>query len=203
VHRAAELRKSEHHDSALFALARARQLDPEWAEPLRQTGAVFEERGQIARAVRDYSAALDLDATSGAATALSRLLRDCRDPMAETALRAAADGAADWLPTARAWAAHQLRTGDGNGATATLERCAAACPDDPECWIELARILGAEPERAESLLRRALDLDPGSERARRLLAEVLVRAGRYIEAVDLMDNSRAKGLEGSGEGRVH
>ena len=49
------------HSRALFALKRAADLDPDWAGPLVNSGAIFERMGHSNKAQEQYRAALRLD----------------------------------------------------------------------------------------------------------------------------------------------
>jgi Flp pilus assembly protein TadD len=53
-------RAGDHH-RALFALKRAGDLDPNWAGPLINRGAILERLGQVAQAQREYRQALRIE----------------------------------------------------------------------------------------------------------------------------------------------
>ena len=81
-----------------------------------------------------------------------------------------------------------LQSGQFNAAHAQLVSLVAANPDYPEGLRLLAgtkQVLG-ESAQAESLLRRALEVDPASPPTLTTLAELLLLSGRSAEAVPLL-----------------
>jgi tetratricopeptide (TPR) repeat protein len=81
-----------------------------------------------------------------------------------------------------------LQSGQYGAAHAQLESLVAANPD----YVEGLRLLAGTKQalgdsaQAESLLRRALEIDPGSAPALTTLAELLFLSGRGVEAVPLL-----------------
>ncbi|HEX4619401.1 MAG TPA: tetratricopeptide repeat protein, partial [Steroidobacteraceae bacterium] len=88
-----------------------------------------------------------------------------------------------------------LQSGQYGAAHAQLESLVAANPD----YVEGLRLLAGtkqalgDPAQAESLLRRALEVDPASPPTLTTLAELLLLAGRSAEAVPLL----VRALQGS------
>ena len=81
-----------------------------------------------------------------------------------------------------------LQSGQYGAAQAQLESLVAANPDYPEGLRLLAgtkQALG-DTAQAESLLRRALEIDPASSSTLTTLAEVLLLSGHSVEAVPLL-----------------
>ena len=81
-----------------------------------------------------------------------------------------------------------LQSGQYDAAHAQLESLVASNPDYPEGLRLLAGAKAAlgDSARAESLLRRALEIDPASPPALTTLAEVLLASGRRAEAIPLL-----------------
>jgi tetratricopeptide (TPR) repeat protein len=84
-----------------------------------------------------------------------------------------------------------LQSGQYGAAHAQLESLVAANPD----YVEGLRLLAGtkqalgESAQAESLLRRALEVDPASPPTLTMLAEVLLLSGRGAEAVPLLQRA--------------
>lgn len=84
-----------------------------------------------------------------------------------------------------------LQSGQYGAAHAQLESLVAANPDYPEGLRLLAgaKLALGDNARAESLLRRALEIDPQSSPTLTTLAELLLLAGRSAEAVPLLQRA--------------
>lgn len=80
-----------------------------------------------------------------------------------------------------------LQKGDPQRAVYYMERVAAARPDDQAALANLGNALAAagHPDRAETVLRRALDRDPSSAPLRHALWEVLMDDRRVGQAAAL------------------
>lgn len=78
--------------------------------------------------------------------------------------------------------------GDDAAALAAWQRLAELYPEDPDLHqaVGAAALKLGDMERAESELRKALELDPAHRGAADMLAEVLVRRGRSDEAVEVL-----------------
>jgi tetratricopeptide (TPR) repeat protein len=158
-------------EAALFAFKRAFDLDPAWASPLVNMGAVLAELGRPARARACYERALVLDPENSVARFDLALLARARGDVAtaerEPRLAIATDpgNEAARLVLAELLCARQdapgafaLFAGDaGAPDEGELRAAAAAEPIDVGACIRLARLLGQRGELGEAvaLLQRA------------------------------------------------
>jgi tetratricopeptide (TPR) repeat protein len=102
-------------------------------------------------------------------------------------------------------APYQLRSiahealGDRDQARADREKVAALLPKDPMPLNNGAWMLATgpvdqrDPERAVTLARRAVELAPGQQMLLNTLGVALYRAGQYVEAVSVLEQSLAAG----------
>jgi len=110
----------------------------------------------------------------------------------------------DDLPTHRLLARIYLRSlGDINGSTVQTEMVAKAIaeyaevhrldPGDQEAAIWLARLyrLHNEPEKAEQVLRKLLQDDPGNESAAEQLTQLLLDENKADDAIQLLEGMTA------------
>ena len=110
----------------------------------------------------------------------------------------------DDLPTHRLLARIYLRSlGDINGSTVQTEMVAKAIaeyaevhrldPGDQEAAIWLARLyrLHNEPEKAEQVLRKLLQDDPGNESAAEQLTQLLLDENKADDAIQLLETMTA------------
>src|SRR5271157_946475 len=82
-----------------------------------------------------------------------------------------------------------LRAGHRPEALAALQLAVQAAHGDPHAYFEVAEALRAQGAYADAMTyyRRGLDVDPKSRHGRLALAETLLLAGQYPEAVQISD----------------
>jgi tetratricopeptide (TPR) repeat protein len=82
-----------------------------------------------------------------------------------------------------------LRAGHRPEALAALQLAVQAAHGDPHAYFEVAEALRAQGAYADAITyyRRGLDIDPKSRHGRLALAETLLLAGQYPEAVQISD----------------
>lgn len=106
------------------------------------------------------------------------------DPVAEYLASHAAGSRIHILRGRRAWEA-----GDAAGAAEAFGRAAAADPESVVAWTNLgtAQARLGRLESARESLSKAIELDPGADRARRNLVTILRQAGQPQQALDLVE----------------
>lgn len=184
------------HEGAVFLFKRAAHLDPEWSSPLVNLGAALTHMGMHERAMAAYERAVATEPDNPMAHENRGLLlrhrgdlAGARDALATAlALEPASRGAA------LALAAVHMERGDAAAAQTVLSEIIERTPDDPELWCELggAFAAGGDRDSAEACMRRALQIDPYHAGACTGLADLLVRDGRFHEA--MLMAQRAQGL---------
>lgn len=183
-----ELADAGELDGALFRFRRASLADPEWVAPRINAAVVFERLGRLGAALRSAEEAIAADPEHpGARVEHSRLLLALgRGEEAAANLAEATREAPDRGELVCALAEIHLELGDEAGASKTLVeylrgQLGAA---DVQAWFLLARAqLGeGDHDMAEDCLRQVIEMDPDHGDARCLLADLLARQGRYLEA---------------------
>jgi tetratricopeptide (TPR) repeat protein len=168
---------------AAAALLRAADLNPDDPTNHVYLGLIYLDRGRAEVATAHLDRGLALDPFDARATSALARAREAAGALGEAARLyhrlAVLDGGEP--ATLRAWARLLKATGDAAGAERVLLRAVAREPSSFEAQLELgaiyqARVGEGQPadarinaERARRHLRRALDLHPGDETARRLL----------------------------------
>jgi Flp pilus assembly protein TadD len=175
---------------AAFAFKRAADLDPAWAPPHVNLGALFHRLGRPSAARAAYLRAIALDPSGGSAHFnLGLLCRDEDDLAAAERAFVAALAADPPHPRARRELALVCaERGDRARAVALFEEELRATRR-PDAWVytQLGVIFieAGEPSRAEAALRQALVHDPEHPQALAQLARLLAGDGRYLEAAAL------------------
>ena len=179
-------------DEALFGFGRASALDPTFAPPQVNLGALWQRLGKPQQALRHYRQAVALDARNGTAQlSLGLLLRERGDLAGATqALTAAHTSCDPPHPRARVELAFTLSArGEHDDAAALLaEEARVGDGDKATAWTNLgvAWLLADDLPRAQTALQTALAHDPGHVAALRNLAHVLARRGRLVDAAALV-----------------
>lgn len=184
------LSESGELDAALFRFRRAAVADPDWVAPRLNAAVVFERLGRLQAALRNAGEALSVDpAHRGALIQRARLLSLLgREDEAICDLAEAIDEDPESGELICALAELHLGRGEAGEACDLLVdhlrdhlRQVGA---DARAWFVLARaqLAGGDLDMAEDCLRQVLQLDPDHAGARRLLADLLARQGRYMEA---------------------
>lgn len=172
-------------DAALFCFRRAGAADPEWAAPRLNSAVVFERLDRLSAALRCAEDAVAVDPEhTGALIQRARLLHlSGRTEQAIAGLLAV-------LQVSRSsellCALTELYV-DIDAPAAATEMLASYLkeqPDDPDAWYALGNCQLATGDfgAAEECLRQAIALDGDHRAARQLLADLLARQGRYLEA---------------------
>jgi Flp pilus assembly protein TadD len=192
------LSRDGHDDAALFAFKRACDLDPGWAAPRANLGALWQRLNKPHKAREQYERALAIDAAHPLAHFnLGLLLRERGDLDGAAQAFAAAVTADPPHPEARVQLAmtlsdrgehrraillfeEELRHGRSNAAT-IYTHLGVACAH------------AGEPTRAEAALRQALALDGNHAPALRNLAALYAAAGRWIDAAALLRHYKELG----------
>jgi tetratricopeptide (TPR) repeat protein len=180
-------------DEARRYLLRAIELEPQFARPHEDLGALYLATGRPADAIPAFQTATDLEpnqpgAFHGLATALERSGRH------EEAERAMARFLA-LSATAKALseAAKLARAGHADQAERICGEILAKDPRNIHALLLLARI-SADTQReaaAEGLLRRILSIAPDCFVAYRDLAQLLLEHSRFPEAVAILEQAVA------------
>ncbi len=145
---------------ALFSFKKATDLDPEWASPWVNRGAVFHKLGKRSRAAEHYARALSIE--PGSATAHANLGKlHLEQGSIERAVHHYSE-AVELLPT----------------------------DPDLWVGLAAASVAAGACEDAEDYLRQAIDLDGRHLLAHCRLAELLARDGRYVEAATLAERAQ-------------
>lgn len=187
-------------DEAAFAFKRACDLDPRWAPPRANLGALWQRLGKPRQAEEQYARALGLD--PGHALAhfnLGLLLRDRGDLDAAARSFAAALASDPPHADARVELAITL-SARGEHARAILlfeEELRGGAKPAQTLYTNLgvACMHAGELERAEAAFQQALALDGGYAPALRNLAHLYAGAGRLVEAAALL--RRVEGNSGA------
>jgi tetratricopeptide (TPR) repeat protein len=191
------LGKAGRTEEALFAFKRAFDLEPAWAGPLVNMGAVFARLGRTARARACYERALVMDPTNVVArynVALAARERGDLD-RALADYRRVLELDDDYPGVRLALAEVLIERGQPAPAAALLEEQLSRVPGDVTVLYHLGvacELLGDET-RAEARLREALVADEEHIPALCRLAGVLGRRGQVIAAAELV--RRARGLD--------
>ncbi|MDB4971084.1 MAG: Tetratricopeptide 2 repeat protein [Myxococcales bacterium] len=188
------------HDEALFAFKRACDLDPRWAPPRANLGALWQRLGKRKQALDQYQLALGIDPTHGLACFnRGMLLRDEGDLDGAARSFAAALTADPPLPAARIELALTLSDrGEHARAIELLEEALRAGNDQPAVlWTNLgvACVRAGNDARAEEAFQAALTCRPDHLAALRNLAHLYGRLGRLVEAAAML--RRAEGNSGA------
>ena len=196
------LSRAGHDDAALFAFKRACDLDPRWAPPRANLGALWQRLQRPQKALAEYRRALELDPTHGLAHFnLGLLLRERGDLDGAARAFAAAVAADPPHPDARVQLALTL-SDDGEHLRAILlleEELRHGNCHAPTIYTHLgvACLQAGEPSRAESALRQALALDGNFAPALRNLAALYAGSGRWIDAAALLRRYHEQGNSGA------
>lgn len=185
-------------DEALFHFRRAAANDPGWVAPPLNSAIAFERMQRIKPALRAAEQALEIDPSHTKALVLrARLLHKAGET--ERAIDSLLDVSRDAESAELLCAVTELCLEiDAPGAVSELlATYLQRNPDDPAVWFALGtcelavNCLG----EAEECFRQTLDLDENHAGARQMLADVLARQGRYLEAA--VQAERATPLEKS------
>ncbi len=163
-----ELASSGQHETALFLFRRASNGDDLWAAPKLNAALSFLAVGNQQAALTNVDAAIACDCNNLDAMTLRAdlLARSGRHEAAKAQLAA---------------------------TTGALIGDLAAAPTNAASWLRLGRAqLAADAIGAgEECLRQSLELDEDNPEALSLLADLLVRDGRYLEATALAERCQA------------
>lgn len=197
------LAANDDYETALFLFRRAQNGDREWAAPHLNSGVAFEALGRTKAALHAANEALAREPDNAEAIALrARLLfRTGNESKAASELASAIEVYPEKTGLAVMLADICAAGGDAETASSILTDLLAQHPKDAEAWLSLGRAqLGAGAiGGAEECFRQALELNPQNSQAMTLLADLLVRDGRYFEAAGLA--RRAQGLAPAGSSR--
>ncbi|MBN7135005.1 hypothetical protein A7A76_09595 [Lysobacter enzymogenes] len=185
---AAALRLDGQRDAAVAALDRAIGLAPEDAQlHLERAGALLDGR-QLDAAQASLAQAIGLDPNTFPAyiikAQLALLAGDLDE--AERLARTAARIAPDHPRVAAVVGMLALRRGDPDRALAVLSQAGAVAPDDPQVLHALGFAYLAKDHLAfaEQCFQRLSELNPEQPTLQMLLAELLRRQSRFIDAAD-------------------
>jgi protein O-GlcNAc transferase len=187
------------HDEAVFAFKRACDLDPGWAPPRANLGALWQRLGKRKQALEQYEKALQIDRHHGLSWFnMGLLLRESADLDGAGRAFAAALTADPPLPAARIELALTLSDrGEHRRAIELLEEAIRAGNDQPAVlWTNLgvACVRAGNDARAEEAFREALACHPDHLAALRNLAHLYARLGRLVDAAAML--RRAEGNSG-------
>lgn len=182
-------------DEAIFAFKRAADLDPRWAPPRANLGALWQRLGKPRRALEQYRRALALDPTHGPACFnLGLLLRERGDLDGAARAFAAALTANPPHPDARVELALALcDRGEHARAILLFEeelRWGKSAPATVYTNLGVACLAGGDRARAESAFRQALAHAPEHGPALRNLAHLYAQDGRLVDAAALLARAR-------------
>ena len=184
------LNQREDLEGARTALEKALASYPEAAEARMLLGRVLRRMGDSEAALRELrQAALRLPKNHELFFQIGTLLLDLSPPDTEAAI-AALDHAVILAPNQPRYQlalgrAYEL-SGDSEKALGTYTKATEFGETIEETWIRLGGLelnLGRN-DAAEEHLRRALEINPESQRAHELLAQLLLLAGRSEEAAE-------------------
>ena len=186
------LLRSGRLDDALLHLQRAISLEPEFAKPYEDLGALYLERNDPERAVAAFEKAVSLggpqsSAVKGLAVSLHR---SGRTKEAEAIRSRYFASSAETPESPKLAEAHTLRSaGDLRGAEKLCQEILGREPENIPVLRLLAFIATDEKNfgAAENLLRRIAGLAPNSASAAHDLARFLGDRGRYPEAIELLE----------------
>jgi tetratricopeptide (TPR) repeat protein len=180
-----KLGKSE---EAFSDYVRAIEIDPNNATAREGRARIFEARGELARAIEDYTAAYRAQPSVELAIKLAGVHARAGQPQAAIQLYR---GALREKPTDLVLRAEMARLMAENGqaeeAVKEIENLIALQPGNARLLALAGDIYFAEkPERAAELYRRAVEADPRDARARVQFGAALVRSMKYEEALTVL-----------------
>jgi tetratricopeptide (TPR) repeat protein len=181
-------------DESLFYFRRAAASDPDWVAPPLNSAIAFERLERIGPALRCVEQALEIDPDCTEALVLrSRLLHKAGH--SELAIDNLLDIARDAESAELLCVVTELCIEiDAPGAVAELlATYLQRNPEDPGVWFALGtcQLAASALGEAEDCFRQSLDLDAEHTRARQMLADVLARQGRYLEAAAQAERASA------------
>ena len=186
-------------EAALFCFRRASASDPEWAAPHLNSAVIFERLDRTAAALRCAEEAVALDPEhTGALIQRARLQHLMGRTEEAIAGLLAVKHVAKSSELLCALTELYVEIDAPAVATELLASYLRENPDDASAWCALGscQLAGSDFDAAEECLRQALALDSEHRPSRRLLADLLARQGRYLEAAAQAE--RAGGLDPAG-----
>lgn len=203
-----ELAARSEHERAIFCFKRARDLAPDWTQPVIHMAAAFASIGRAQPARAAYERAVAMEPQSAQAQlSLGLFLAEHGEPEdALLVLQRAVALAPESLRARAALAELFVEHGATEEAIDLWRHAVERDPDRAEPWVGLGSTYAAtgNHSRAEACLRRALELDPDNVAACCSLADLLTRESRFREAAVFarrasdLDPERAESLLGHG-----
>jgi tetratricopeptide (TPR) repeat protein len=173
-------------DESLLSLSVA---DPSSARMHQAMAHELAKRGDTAKSIENYRAALKLDPLlPGLHFELAEMLRTLATPEAsreaETEYKAALEANPRDAQSECRLGEIAFRANDLQNASEHYSRAMQLQPDDPEANLGFAKVLMSlnQPQKAEPLLQHALQLDPTSAVAHYRLSTIYRQTGRSTEA---------------------
>ncbi len=180
--------KEEHRpDAALASYGRALAIDPGYAAAHNNIGMLLKAKGDLEQSAHAFRAALDANPRHiPAHVNLISVLLEQKDPdSAEAQCRAALEVGPDDPGVLQNLGAALLEQRRWQEAVDSYERVLRLAGDDLPAHLGLAfGFVGLrQHDKAEQVLRQALDIDPEHGRLRCLLGDVLVKREKLDQAI--------------------
>ena len=180
-------------DEAFSNYARAIGMDPNNPTAREGRARIFESRGEIAEAIKDYSVAAGATPSPDAALRLARLHARAGQTQAAIQLYRRLLMDREDFSVRMEMARLMSESGQTDEAAKEIEAMAAQRPKDANVLIAAGDIyFESKPDLAATYLRRAVEADPGNNRARVKLGAALVRSMQFEGAVPVLEDAVAR-----------
>ena len=180
-------------DEAFSNYSRAIEMDPNSATAREGRAHLFEGRGDVAKAIEDYTAAYRAVAAPDLALRLARLhVRAGQVQAALQVYRRLLMEREDFeVRTEMAQVMNE--NGQADEAAREIAAMTAARPKDAKLLILAGDVyFAAKPDVAAGYYRRSVEADPGNNRARVQLGAALVRSTQYEAALPVLADALAR-----------
>jgi len=178
-------------DEAFADFSRAIQLDPNLAVAYEGRARVHEKRGELPKAIEDYTAAYRVQPSRETAMFLADLHARAGQPEAAIRLyRRLISEKPDELPARAELARLLAESGQVDEAIKEVGIVVGAKPKDAKLLTTAGDVCFKErPDLAIDYYRRALEADPGNNRARVQLGASLVRSLQFDAALPVLGDA--------------
>jgi predicted Zn-dependent protease len=180
-------------DEAFSNYSRAIEMDPNSATAREGRAHVFEGRGDVAKAIEDYTAAYRAVGAPDLALRLARLhVRAGQVQAALQVYRRLLMEREDFAVRIE-MAQVMNENGQGEEAAREIEAMTASRPKDAKLLVLAGDVyFAAKPDVAAGYYRRGIEAEPGNNRARVQLGAALIRSMQYEAALPVLTEALAR-----------